>query len=136
MVSQPAAAGVCLQTASHSYKFVGGEYFNESIPYGIRYADFMFKLSEKFRTAVSVKYHAPGEELVPDQLISVQDDADLQVRATAAVHQQLTCSSRCTAAVCGAAAAPATTIFAVQQLAVQGHNQPPAAQQLGHALCW
>jgi hypothetical protein len=58
---------------------VGGEYFNESIPYGIRYADFMFKLSEKFRTAVSVKYHAPGEELVPDQLISVQDDADLQV---------------------------------------------------------
>lgn len=69
------------QTGSHSYKFVGGEYFNESIPYGIRYADFMFKLSEKFRTAVSVKYHAPGEELVPDQLISVQDDADLQVRA-------------------------------------------------------
>ena len=70
---------VCLQTASNTYKFVGGEYFNESIPYGIRYADFMFKLSEKFKTAVSVKYHAPGEELVPDQLISVQDDADLQV---------------------------------------------------------
>lgn len=70
---------VCLQTANNSYKFVGGEYFNESIPYGIRYSDFMFKLSEKFRTAVSVKYHAPGEELVPDQLISVQDDADLQV---------------------------------------------------------
>jgi hypothetical protein len=69
-----------VQTSSNSYKFVGGEYFNESIPYGIRYADFMFKLSEKFRTAVSVKYHAPGEELVPDQLISVQDDADLQVR--------------------------------------------------------
>jgi len=69
----------CLQTPSNTYKFVGGEYFNESIPYGIRYADFMFKLSEKFKTAVSVKYHAPGEELVPDQLISVQDDADLQV---------------------------------------------------------
>lgn len=68
-----------LQTATNSYKFVGGEYFNESIPYGIRYADFMFKLSEKFRTAVSVKYLAPGEDLVPDQLISVQDDADLQV---------------------------------------------------------
>lgn len=69
----------CLQTPSNTFKFVGGEYFNESIPYGIRYADFMFKLSEKFKTAVSVKYHAPGEELVPDQLISVQDDADLQV---------------------------------------------------------
>lgn len=68
-----------LQTANNTYKFVGGEYFNESIPYGIRYADFMFKLSEKFRTAVSVKYLAPGEELVPEQLISVQDDADLQV---------------------------------------------------------
>lgn len=71
-----------MQIGSHSWKFVGGEYFNESVPYGIRYADFMFKLSEKFRTAVSVKYHAPGEELVPDQLISVQDDADLQVCRT------------------------------------------------------
>lgn len=79
-----ASAVRLLQTANNSYKFVGGEYFNESIPYGIRYADFMFKLSEKFRTAVSVKYHAPGEELVPDQLISVQDDADLQVCAQCA----------------------------------------------------
>lgn len=80
----PAAVWRLLQTANNAYKFVGGEYFNESIPCGIRYADFMFKLSEKFRTAVSVKYHAPGEELVPDQLISVQDDADLQVCAQCA----------------------------------------------------
>jgi hypothetical protein len=67
------------QTPNLAYKYVGGEYFNESIPYGIKYADFMFKLSEKFKTAVSVKYQAPGEELDPDSLISVQDDADLQV---------------------------------------------------------
>jgi hypothetical protein len=59
---------------------VGAEYFNESIGYGVKYADFMFKLSEKFKTAVSVKYAAPGEELDPETLISVQDDADLQVR--------------------------------------------------------
>jgi PB1 domain len=70
-----------LQTPSLSWKFSGGEYFNESIALGSRYADFMFKLSEKFKTAVSVKYQAPGEELDPETLISVQDDADLQVRA-------------------------------------------------------
>jgi hypothetical protein len=67
------------QGETGAYKFVGGEFFNESVPYGIRYSDFMFKLSEKFRSAVSVKYQPPGEELVPDQLITVQDDADLQV---------------------------------------------------------
>eukprot|EP00879_Flechtneria_rotunda_P024102 GHRR01025545.1.p1 GENE.GHRR01025545.1~~GHRR01025545.1.p1 ORF type:complete len:135 (-),score=28.88 GHRR01025545.1:297-701(-) len=70
---------LCQQTPSHTWRFIGGEYFNESISYGIKYADFMFKLSEKFRAAVSVKYQAPGEELDPDSLISVQDDADLQV---------------------------------------------------------
>lgn len=62
---------------------MGAEYFNESIGNGVKYADFMFKLSEKFKTAVSVKYQAPGEELDPETLISVQDDADLQVCATA-----------------------------------------------------
>ncbi|WIA22655.1 hypothetical protein OEZ86_009625 [Tetradesmus obliquus] len=61
-----------------AWKFVGAEYFNESIGYGVKYADFMFKLSEKFKTAVSVKYAAPGEDLDPETLISVQDDADLQ----------------------------------------------------------
>lgn len=70
---------VLLQTANQNWKFLGGEYFNESISYGTKYADFMFKLSEKFKTAVSVKYQAPGEDLDPDSLISVQDDADLQV---------------------------------------------------------
>ena len=45
-----------------------------------KYADFMFKLSEKFKTAVSVKYQAPGEELDPNALITVQDDDDFQVR--------------------------------------------------------
>jgi hypothetical protein len=70
-----------LQTPNQQgWKFVGAEYFNESIGYGVKYADFMFKLSEKFKTAVSVKYAAPGEELDPETLISVQDDADLQVR--------------------------------------------------------
>lgn len=71
----------CSQTPNQqAWKFVGAEYFNESIGYGVKYADFMFKLSEKFKTAVSVKYAAPGEDLDPETLISVQDDADLQVR--------------------------------------------------------
>ena len=39
----------------------------------------MFLLSEKVQNTVSVKYQIPGEELDPDQLISVCDDGDLQV---------------------------------------------------------
>ena len=61
-----------------AYKYRGGEYYNESLPAAARYADLMFKLSEKFKTAVSAKYLAPGEELDPDALITVADDDDLQ----------------------------------------------------------
>lgn len=32
-----------IQGENGGFKFVGGEYFNESVPYGISYSDFMFK---------------------------------------------------------------------------------------------
>lgn len=94
---------IAWQVPSQNWKLFGGEYFNESISYGTKYADFMFKLSEKFKTAVSVKYLAPGEDLDPDSLISVQDDADLQVGSSEAASnsllglQAVCCSSSCTA---------------------------------------
>ncbi len=44
------------------------------------YSELMFLLSEKVQNTVSAKYQIPGEELDPDQLISVCDDGDVQVR--------------------------------------------------------
>jgi hypothetical protein len=67
-----------------TYRYVSGEFFNESVPSVMSYAEFMFKLSEKFKRAVSVKYHAPGEELDPHTLITIGDDDDLRVRARGA----------------------------------------------------
>lgn len=49
------------------------------MPESTRYADMMFALAEKVDGAVSVKYQLPGEELDPDSLISVNDDADIRV---------------------------------------------------------
>lgn len=39
----------------------------------------MYKMCEKLASDVSMKYLAPGEELSPDNLISVSDDDDVQV---------------------------------------------------------
>lgn len=73
------------QTPSGGFKYSGGEYFNESVPADARYADFLYKLTEKFKTAVSVKYQCPGEEMDPTALITVADDDDFTVRSAALV---------------------------------------------------
>ena len=52
----------------------------ESLPLTCTYSELMFLLSEKVQNTVTVKYQIPGEELDPDQLISVCDDGDLQVK--------------------------------------------------------
>ena len=39
----------------------------------------MYKMCEKLASDVSLKYLSPGEELSPDNLISVTDDDDVQV---------------------------------------------------------
>ena len=38
----------------------------------------MYKMCEKMASDVSLKYLSPGEELSPDNLISVTDDEDVQ----------------------------------------------------------
>jgi hypothetical protein len=39
----------------------------------------LYKLTEKFKTAVSVKYQCPGEDMDPTALITVADDDDFAV---------------------------------------------------------
>ena len=67
------------EQANGRYKYAGGTSFLETLTVGTKYAEFMHRMSEKANAAVSVKYLLPGEELDPDGLISVTDDADLQV---------------------------------------------------------
>jgi hypothetical protein len=67
------------QSPNGAYRYTGGEYYNESVPADSRYADFLYKLTEKFKTAVSVKYQCPGEDMDPTALITVADDDDFTV---------------------------------------------------------
>jgi hypothetical protein len=89
----PDARRGLLQGTDGIYKYVNGTQYNESVPADCKYADFMFKLSEKFDTAVSVKYLAPGDELAPDQLITVQDDDDFKVKQLVAGSRSSSSSS-------------------------------------------
>lgn len=70
--------GEFVQGPDGRWVYTGGSSYNESLPGALDYCQFMWKLSEKLNTAVSVKYQAPGEALDPDSLVSVGDDADVQ----------------------------------------------------------
>lgn len=70
--------GIFSQSPSQEWKYAGGQSFNDSVPLTCKYADFMYRVTEKVGAAVSAKYQSPGEELDPDSLITVQDDSDLQ----------------------------------------------------------
>jgi hypothetical protein len=68
-----------LQNEAGVWKYVGGSTFLESTPLGARkYADLMFSLAEKVNGGVSLKYQLPGDELDPENLITVEDDGDVQ----------------------------------------------------------
>lgn len=69
--------GQFVQTSDMQWKYQGGAVYNESVPAGSSYADFMFKMSEKCG-AVQIKYQTPGEELDPQNLVCILDDSDLQ----------------------------------------------------------
>lgn len=60
------------------WRYVGGEVFNESVPAICMYADLCLKLNEKVGYTTSIKYQAPGEDLVPDELVSITGDDDLR----------------------------------------------------------
>lgn len=54
--------------------------FNESVPSSYRYADLCLKLNDKVGYTTSIKYQPPGEELSPDELVSISGNDDLKVR--------------------------------------------------------
>ena len=58
--------------------YKGGRRLFQSIPTGYGYADLMYKMCEKLASDVSLKYLVPGEELSPDNLVSVTADDDVQ----------------------------------------------------------
>lgn len=86
----------CPQLEDGTYRYTGGDYYNEGIPADSHYADFMYKLAEKLKAAVSIKYLCPGEEMDPASLITVADEDDFKVRPfvrrqSAAVMDQQEC---------------------------------------------
>lgn len=60
--------------------YKGGKRLFQSVPAEYGYADLMYKMCEKLASDVSLKYLSPGEDLSPDNLISVSDDDDVQAR--------------------------------------------------------
>mmetsp|Transcript_25426 Transcript_25426/g.75108 ORF Transcript_25426/g.75108 Transcript_25426/m.75108 type:complete len:878 (-) Transcript_25426:269-2902(-) len=73
---EPAPAGAV--EFKPSWRYIGGEMFNESVPMSFRYADLCLKLNEKVGYTTSIKYQAPGEDLSPNELVSITGDDDLQ----------------------------------------------------------
>lgn len=61
------------------FMYDGGHTYLESVPIESGYADVIFRLSEKTSSGVSIKYLLPGEDLRPENLITISDNADLQV---------------------------------------------------------
>lgn len=54
--------------------------FNESVPVACTYAELCLQINDKVGYTTSIKYQAPGEELSPNELVSITGDDDLQVR--------------------------------------------------------
>lgn len=63
---------------SMQWKYCGGEIFNESMDADCSYSDLCLKINEKLSRTTSIKYLAPGEDLSPDELISVEAEDDLK----------------------------------------------------------
>lgn len=67
-----------LEQSQGKWGYKGGRRLFQSIPTGYGYADLMYKMCEKLASDVSLKYLVPGEELSPDNLVSVTADDDVQ----------------------------------------------------------
>lgn len=57
----------------------GGVTHLDSVPCSCSYMELMHRLCEKAECDVSLKYLVPGEDLHPDNLISVTGNDDVQV---------------------------------------------------------
>ena len=71
---------------------MGGSSYLDRIPATFKFADLSHRLAEKANGAVLVKYLVPGEILDEDELVSVQDDLDIQA-SHCSVRQH--CPSQC-----------------------------------------
>ncbi|KAL3149707.1 hypothetical protein ABBQ38_013537 [Trebouxia sp. C0009 RCD-2024] len=67
-----------LEQCDGKWGYKGGSRIFQKLSTGFGYAQLMHKMCEKLASAVSLKYLPPGEELSPDNLISVTDDDDVQ----------------------------------------------------------
>lgn len=68
-----------LLQSNGKWGYKGGTRHFQKLPTGFGYSQLMYKMCEKLASDVSLKYLSPGEELSPDNLISVTDDDDVQV---------------------------------------------------------
>ena len=85
-VIQPAhvlTSPVLLLQSNGKWGYKGGQRHFQKIPTETGYAELMYKMCEKLASDVSLKYLSPGEELSPDNLISVTDDDDVQASLSA-----------------------------------------------------
>lgn len=49
-----------------------------SVPRSIRYTDLMCRFSQKTGQVVAAEFQKPGDELMPDELIPIRDDSDVE----------------------------------------------------------
>lgn len=50
-----------------------------SVPRSIRYTELMCRFSQKTGQVVAAEFQKPGDELIPDELIPIRDDSDVEV---------------------------------------------------------
>ncbi|KAK9829327.1 hypothetical protein WJX72_005201 [[Myrmecia] bisecta] len=70
--------GKFVQGPDGKFAYKNGESHVDSVPTHWKYAELMHRLCEKVNGGVSLKWQQPGDDLAPDDLISVKDDDDVQ----------------------------------------------------------
>ena len=80
------SAANVVQEKGGRVKYVGGSSYLDRIPSTFKFADLSHRLAEKANGAVLVRFQVPGEPLDEDELVSVQDDLDIQVRTGCSAH--------------------------------------------------
>ena len=70
-----------VQDAHGKWIYKGGTRYIDSVLVSMTYSEVAFRWSEKVDSDFQeLKYKLPEDDLDPDQLITVRDDTDLQVR--------------------------------------------------------
>ena len=71
-----------MQDVHGKWLYKGGTRYIDSVRVNMTYAEVAFRWSEKVNSdLLELKYKLPEDDLDPDQLITVRDDTDLQVRS-------------------------------------------------------